>query len=444
MDLKVLNHIGQIVVNDTTRITTGFDVAPVPHYEPQELSGTKQILDREGPEGLLDWIRRQPQLLLTDTTMRDAHQSLMATRMRTKDMVAVAEATSIGAKDLFSLEMWGGATFDVAYRFLRESPWRRLEVLREKIPNILFQMLLRGNNTVGYTNYPDNVVRKFIEQAAESGIDIFRIFDSLNWIEGMRQPIEIVRECGKIAEGTICYTGDILDDNRDKYTLEYYVRKMKELEAAGAQIIGIKDMSGLLKPYASKSSPHPQTGDRPAHSSYTHDTTGNGVAIIMAAEAGVDIADTAFNAMSGLTSQPALNSVVAALENTDRATGIGVDATNDISQYWRSVRPIYANFESDLKSGSTEIYKYEIPGGQYSNLQQQVASFGLDNKINEVKEMYKRVNDMVGNIVKVTPSSKMVGDMAIFMVQNDLTPETFWKRAPPSITRLRQSPTSRA
>ncbi len=431
VELKVLTHIGEIVVNDKKRITKGFDVPVIPQFEkPDNLFGTRQILEERGPEGLIQWIKDQEKLLLTDTTMRDAHQSLMATRMRTRDMVQVAEAISTGASQLFSLEMWGGATFDVSYRFLGESPWVRLDRLRKKIPNILFQMLLRGNNTVGYTNYPDNVVRKFIEEAAKSGIDIFRIFDSLNWIEGMRQPIELVREQGKVAEGTICYTGDILNGYRDKYSIIYYIKKAKELERAGAHLIGIKDMAGLLKPYAAKKLIRSLKNEvsLPIHL-HTHDTTGNGVAtVIMAAEAGVDIADTAFNAMSGLTSQPALNSVVAALQNTERNTGIDLEKTDDISNYWASVRQVYANFESELKSGSTEIYKYEIPGGQYSNLKPQVESFGLGHRFKDVKEMYRTVNMMMGDIVKVTPSSKMVGDMAIFMIQNDLTPENILEK----------------
>lgn len=430
-EVKLLNFIGENVVNNKKRIEKSFDNPVVPVFEkPEKLSGTKYILDDKGPKGLVDWIKSQDKLLLTDTTLRDAHQSLMATRMRTVDMLKIAEATSVLCGDLFSLEMWGGATFDVAYRFLFESPWERLEKLREKIPNILFQMLLRGNNTVGYKNYPDNVVKKFITEASKSGIDIFRIFDSLNWIEGMRYAIEQVVEKNKIAEGCICYTGDILDEKRDKYSLKYYVDMAKELEKAGAHILGIKDMSALLKPYAAHKLVKALKNEIsiPIHL-HTHDTTGNGVAtLIMATEAGVDIVDTAFDSMSGLTSQPALNSIVAAFEATERSTGLLLDNCNEISSYWAGVRPIYENFESDLKSGTTEIYRYEIPGGQYSNLKPQVESFGLGNKFKEVKEMYKSVNDMMGDIVKVTPSSKMVGDMAIFMVQNELTPENIYEK----------------
>ncbi len=428
---RILEFIAEKVVNETKGKKPDFDIPKVPKAKrPENLRGTKQILDEEGPEGLVNWIKNQKKLLLTDSTMRDAHQSLMATRMRSKDMVRVARDTNILAKDLFSVEMWGGATFDVAYRFLKEDPWKRLEQIREKMPNVLLQMLIRGSNGVGYKNYPDNVVVEFINQAAKSGVDVFRIFDSLNWTEGMKVSIEAVRNTGKIAEACICYTGDILDESKTKYTLEYYVKKAKEIEAMGAHILGIKDMSALLKPYAA----YQLITELKKHISipihlHTHDTTGNGVAtLLMANEAGVDIVDTAFDAMSGLTSQPSLNSVVAALENTKRDTGINLDDVQQISEYWNTVRPVYAKFESDLKSGSTEIYKYEIPGGQYSNLKPQVESFGLGHRFNDVKKMYKEVNEMVGDIVKVTPSSKFVGDLAIFMVQNNLNKDTIIER----------------
>ena len=425
-ELKVLRFLGEKVVNETKGIKKDFDVPVIPKLKrPEVQRGTKQILDEQGPEGLIKWIKSQDKLLLTDTTMRDAHQSLMATRVRTRDMIRISKAVSVLGEDLFSLEMWGGATFDVAYRFLNESPWERLEKIRARVPNVLLQMLLRGSNAVGYKNYPDNVVKEFIKQASISGIDVFRIFDSLNSLDGMRLAIDEVVQQGKIAEGTICYTGDILDERRDKYTLKYYVDMAKELEKAGAHILAIKDMSALLKPYAAEKLIKALKNEIsiPIHL-HTHDTSGNGVAtVLMAAEAGVDIADTAFNSMSGLTSQPALNSVVAALENTSRDTKIDLDKIEEISKYWEAVRPVYGKFESDLKSGTTEVYKYEIPGGQYSNLKPQVESFGLGHRFKEVKEMYKSVNDMVGDIVKVTPSSKMVGDFAIFMVQNDLTPQ---------------------
>lgn len=424
-ELRLMKIIGEKVVNDSKALEKNFDVPQVPDFERKNFEGYKQIFDKLGGEGLKEHILEEKKLLLTDTTMRDAHQSLMATRMRTIDLVKIAEALNYNMDKLFSVEMWGGATFDVAYRFLHEDPWERLKILREKMPNMLLQMLIRGNNTVGYKNYPDNVVVKFIKESSKNGIDLFRIFDSLNWLPGMQLSIDEVLKNDKIAEATMCYTGDILDEYRDKYSIKYYVDFAKELEKTGAHIIGIKDMSGLLKPYAAKKlikNLKEEIG-LPIHL-HTHDTTGNGVAtILQATEAGVDIVDTAVNSMSGLTSQPALNSVVAALKNTDRDTEIDLDKAEDISKYWVAVRPVYANFESDLKSGTTEIYKYEIPGGQYSNLKPQVESFGLGHKFKEVKEMYKKVNEMVGDIVKVTPSSKMVGDFAIFMVQNELTPE---------------------
>lgn len=431
-ELRILKFIGEKVVNETHGNKTEFDVPVVPKYEIKEpLVGTKQILDEKGPKGLVEWIKKQDKLLLTDTTMRDAHQSLMATRLRTVDMIKIARAESALAKDLFSMEMWGGATFDTAYRFLKESPWERLERLRKRVPNILFQMLLRGANAVGYKNYPDNVVREFIKQSAKSGIDVFRIFDSLNWLKGMEVAIDEVLNQGKVAEACMCYTGDILDTNRDKYTLDYYVKFAKEIEKSGAHILGIKDMSALLKPYAALKLIRALKNEIsiPIHL-HTHDTTGNGVAtVLMAAHAGVDIADTAFNSMSGLTSQPALNSVVAALKNTDRDTGMDIGDLQQISDYWSTVRPVYGKFESGLKAVSAEIYKYEIPGGQYSNLKPQVESFGLGHRFEQVKEMYRKVNLMVGDIVKVTPSSKMVGDLAIFMVKNNLTPENIIEKA---------------
>ena len=431
-ELRLLKFIGEKVVNETKGIKKEYDVPVVPKVEIQDsLVGTKQILDTKGTEGLVSWIKEQNKLLLTDTTMRDANQSLMATRVRTRDMIKIAEATSAYGKDLFSLEMWGGATFDVAYRFLGESPWERLAQLRKKIPNVLFQMLIRGANAVGYKNYPDNVIREFIKESANSGIDVFRIFDSLNWLKGMELSIDEVLKSGKVAEACICYTGDILNDKKTKYNLDYYINLAKEIEKTGAHILGIKDMSALLKPHAAYKlvGALKQEVGMPIHL-HTHDTTGNGVAtVLMAAEAGVDIVDTAFNSMSGLTSQPALNSVAAALKNTRRDTGIDLRGIQQVSDYWAAVRPVYYKFESELKSGSAEIYEYEIPGGQYSNLKPQVESFGLGHKFNEIKAMYKKVNEMVGDIVKVTPSSKMVGDFAIFMVQNDLTPENIYDKA---------------
>ena len=433
-ELKVLTFLGEQYVNGNKGIKPQFNVPVYPRIKPEQvnnLTGTKQILDEKGPKGVVDWVKDQKKLLITDTTMRDAQQSLMATRVRTVDMEKIAPAVALYGKNLFSLEMWGGATFDTAYRFLKESPWERLQTLRAKIPNVMFQMLIRGANAVGYKNYPDNVIRRFVKESAESGIDVFRIFDSLNWIQGMEVALDETLNQGKIAEACICYTGDILDESRDKYNLDYYVRMAKELERRGSHILGIKDMSGLIKPMAAKKLIEALKNEIsiPIHL-HTHDTSGNGVAtLMMAANAGVDIIDGAFNSMSGLTSQPALNSIVAAMESTERDTGIDLDGIQEISDYWAAVRPVYKHFESDMMTGSAEIYKYEMPGGQYSNLKSQVESFGLGHKFKDVKDMYKTVNEMLGDIVKVTPSSKAVGDMAIFMVQNDLDAENIYEKA---------------
>ncbi|MGN0735157.1 MAG: pyruvate carboxylase [Anaerovoracaceae bacterium] len=429
-ELKVIEFLGNKFVNETKGEKKSFNVPVFPKFKPEELKelqgrGTKQLFDEMGAKDFTQWVRKQQRLFITDTTMRDAQQSLMATRVRTVDMEKIAPAVSVYGRNLFSLEMWGGATFDTAYRFLKEDPWERLEVLREKCPNILMQMLLRGANAVGYKNYPDNVIREFVKQSAKAGIDVFRIFDSLNWIQGMEVALDETLNQGMIAEPCLCYTGDILDASKTKYTLSYYVKMAKELEKRGAHILGIKDMSGLLKPTAASKlvGALKQEIGIPVHL-HTHDTSGNGVAtVLMAAQAGVDIVDAAFNSMSGLTSQPALNSIVASLQHSDRDTGLDSDGLQKISEYWRDVRPVYKGFESELQTASAEIYKYEIPGGQYSNLQAQVESFGLGHKLKEVKDMYKAVNQMLGDIVKVTPSSKVVGDLAIFMVQNDLTPE---------------------
>ncbi len=430
-ELGVLKHIGNIIVNERKSDKPQFDVPTVPKGVPAPIDGTKQILDARGPEGLSKWILDQKRLLLTDTTMRDAQQSLMATRMRTVDMEKIAPAVAAYGDKLFSLEMWGGATFDVAYRFLNENPWERLAILRKKIPNILFQMLIRGANGVGYKNYPDNVIRRFIKESANSGIDVFRVFDSLNWVPGMEISIDEVLNQGKVVEAAVCYTGNILDETRDKYTLQYYVDMAKTLEKRGAHILAIKDMSGLLKPMAAHKLITALKNEIsiPIHL-HTHDTSGNGGATnLMAAMAGCDIVDVAFNSMAGLTSSPALNSTVAVLENTDRATELPDDKLQLISNYWNAVRPVYSQFESELRSGNAEIYKYEMPGGQYSNLRSQVKSFGLEHKFNDVREMYRTVNTMLGDIVKVTPSSKAVGDMAIFMVQNDLNEENIYEKA---------------
>ena len=423
---KMLEYIGNIVVNDPTAGKKLYESPRFPEVEPgAPKPGLKQFLDQNGPEALSKWVMDQKKLLITDTTMRDAHQSLLATRVRTRDMVKGASATAKILQDCFSLEMWGGATFDVAYRFLHESPWERLDWLRKEIPNIPFQMLLRGANTVGYTNYPDNVVREFVRLSAEGGIDVFRIFDSLNWLPGMEIAIDEALKQNKFVEGTICYTGDVSDLSRDKYTLKYYVDMAKELQRMGCHSVAIKDMSGLLKPYAAKIlvSGLKDALDIPVHL-HTHNTTGNQVATcLMAAEAGVDIVDLAISSMSSLTSQPSLNAVVAALEGQERDTGLDLMEIQKLTDYWSDVRERYVEFESDLNSPVTDIYRYEIPGGQYTNLKPQVESLNLGHRFLEVKEMYKKVNDMLGDIVKVTPSSKMVGDLAIFMVQNDLTPE---------------------
>ncbi len=432
-ELKVLEYIGNKFVNETKGEKPSFNVPAfprIPMTEINKLEGTKQLFDRYGAEYISKWALDQKRLLITDTTMRDAQQSLMATRVRTVDMTKIAPATALYGKDLFSLEMWGGATFDTSFRFLKESPWERLDLLREKVPNILFQMLLRGANAVGYKNYPDNVIRAFVKTAADGGIDVFRVFDSLNWIPGMEVAMDEVLNQGKICEATMCYTGDILDKNRTKYDLKYYVRMAKELEKRGAHILAIKDMSSLLKPNAAFKLIHElkQEVGIPIHL-HTHDTSGNGVAtLLMASSAGVDIVDAAINSMSGLTSQPAMNTIIAALSNTERETGINSDGMQVISDYWADVRPVYKQFESGLQAASAEIYKYEIPGGQYSNLKPQVESFGLGHKFQEVKEMYRTVNQMLGDIIKVTPSSKVVGDLAIFMVQNNLTPDNILEK----------------
>ncbi|MBR0374508.1 MAG: pyruvate carboxylase [Mogibacterium sp.] len=429
-EIQVLDFLGNKIVNETKGVHKDFNVPVVPKTiskeEIKKLRGTKQLLDELGPKGVADWALAQKKLLLTDTSFRDAQQSLIATRMRTKDLAKIAPAMADFGRDFFSYEMWGGATFDVQMRFLNEDPWERLETLRAEIPNVLMQMLLRGANAVGYRNYPDNTIREFVRQSAKAGIDVFRIFDSLNWVRGMEIALDEALNQGVIAEACMCYTGDILDASREKYNLNYYVKMAKELERRGTHILGIKDMSGLLKPLAASKLITALKNEIaiPIHL-HTHDTTGNGVAtILMAATAGLDIADAAFNSMSGLTSQPALNSIVAALEHSDRDTGMDVDKLQKISDYWVDVRPVYSNFESDLKAASADIYRLEIPGGQYSNLKPQVESFGIGHKFDEVKDMYVRVNKMLGDIVKVTPSSKVVGDLAIFMVQNDLTPET--------------------
>ncbi len=436
---KLLTYIADVTINGFPGIGKKekpvFSAPRIPNVENipvqhETITGTKQILEERGADGLVEWIKKQNQVLLTDTTFRDAHQSLLATRVRTYDLLNIAEATQKLLPDLFSMEMWGGATFDVSYRFLNEDPWERLIKLRKKIPNILFQMLFRGSNAVGYKNYPDNVIKEFIKVAAESGIDVFRIFDSLNWVKGMEIAIQAVRDAGKIAEATICYTGDILDPERTKYSLKYYVDLAKELEKQGAHILAIKDMAGLLKPEAAYEliSELKEHIDIPIHL-HTHDTSGNGIfTYAKAIEAGVDIVDTAVSSMAGSTSQPSANSLYYALQDHKRKPTVSIDSLNKLSKYWEDTRNYYEPFESGMKSPHPEVYQHEMPGGQYSNLQQQAKAVGLLDRWDEVKDMYRRVNFLFGDIVKVTPSSKVVGDMALFMVQNNLTEEDIYEK----------------
>ena len=427
---KMLSYIGNVTVNGFPGVEKHkkpvFDEAIIPNVKNVPLvAGTKNILEEQGADGIVEWIKGQKEVLITDTTFRDAHQSLLATRIRSKDLLNIAEPTSKLLPNLFSMEMWGGATFDVAYRFLNEDPWVRLERLRKRVPNTLFQMLFRASNAVGYKNYPDNVIREFVKQSAESGIDVFRIFDSLNWVKSMEVSIDAVRQAGKIAEATICYTGDINDPSRAKYNVQYYKDMAKELEQSGAHILAIKDMAGLLKPEAAYRliSELKDTVSLPIHL-HSHDTSGNGVFMYSRAiAAGVDIVDTAVGSLAGLTSQPSAQTLYYALEGSERQPKVEIESIEQLSQYWAEVRKYYRDFESGMNAPHTEVYKHEMPGGQYSNLQQQAKGVGLGDRWDEVKEMYQRVNVMFGDIVKVTPSSKVVGDMALFMVQNDLTEE---------------------
>jgi len=437
---KILSFIGHTTVNGYPGIKPEKalhfkdlrepEVPEIP-YGQAHPRGSRDILREKGPEGLAQWAREHKQLLITDTTMRDAHQSLMATRFRTFDLDRVAEATAHLGGGLFSLEMWGGATYDVSMRFLSEDPWERLDRLRQKVPNILFQMLLRGSNAVGYTNYPDNVVQEFTVKAAESGIDVFRIFDSLNWTKGMTVAMEAVRErTNAVCEASMCYTGDILDPKRDKYPLTYYVELAKELERMGAHILAIKDMAGLLKPFAAEKLIKALKSEVgiPIHL-HTHDTSSNGGAMLMmAAQAGCDIVDAALSSVSGLTAQPNMNALLSSLEGTIWDPQLDQDGLQQLANYWETVRTYYAPFESELRSGTAQVYYHEIPGGQYSNYKPQVEGLGLGHRWEECKEMYRKVNDMFGDLVKVTPSSKIVGDMAMFMVQNNLEPVDVFER----------------
>ncbi|WP_293447225.1 pyruvate carboxylase [Planktotalea sp.] len=427
---KILIYIADITVNGhpetTGRPLPAADLkTPKPPAPTGELApyGTRNLLDEKGPQAVADWMAAQKQLLLTDTTMRDGHQSLLATRMRSIDMIRVAPTYASEMPQLFSVECWGGATFDVAYRFLQECPWQRLRDIRAAMPNVMTQMLLRSANGVGYTNYPDNVVQEFVRQAAETGVDVFRVFDSLNWTENMRVAMDAVIESGKVCEGTICYTGDILNADRVKYNLVYYVQMGKDLKAAGAHVLGLKDMAGLLKPAAARvlvKALKEEVG-LPIHF-HTHDTAGIACATILAAsEAGVDAVDCAMDALSGNTSQATLGTVVESLRHTDRDTGIDIESVRRISDYWEQVRAQYAAFETGQQAPSSEVYLHEMPGGQFTNLKAQARSLGLEERWSEVAHTYADVNQMFGDIVKVTPSSKVVGDMALMMVSQGLT-----------------------
>lgn len=430
---RILNFLADVTVNGNPDVRVKstpetFEKPVLPSFNPNNPfpKGSKDLLTELGPDGLAQWLKNEKKIHYTDTTLRDAHQSLLATRMRTFDMVKAAEAFARMHPQTFSMEVWGGATFDVCMRFLREDPWKRLQAIRKAVPNILLQMLIRGMNGVGYAAYPDNQIEKFVELSWEHGVDIFRIFDSLNWMENVAPCVEMVRKrTGGIAEAALCYTGDILNPSRTKYTLDYYVRLAKDLENAGAHILGIKDMSGLLKPYAAKElvAALKDAVSIPVHL-HTHDTSSLQTATyLMAAEAGVDVIDCALGALSGLTSQPSFNAVVEMFRFHERENPYDIRSLNQFSDYWQTVREYYTPFESGLKASAADVFHHEIPGGQYSNLKPQAIALGLGDKFEQIKDMYAAVNEMFGDIVKVTPSSKVVGDMAQFMVANDLTPE---------------------
>jgi pyruvate carboxylase len=427
---KLLSYLGDVILNGNPEvkgkpIPKALEKAilpSVPGIDPPP--GTRQLLKKLGPKKFAAWARKEKRLLITDTTFRDAHQSLMATRVRTHDLLATANAVAQRLPNLFSVEMWGGATFDTAMRFLHEDPWQRLRDLRQRIPNICFQMLLRGANAVGYTSYPDNVIVEFVRESYAQGIDIFRIFDSLNSIENMRVSIDAVLETGGVCEPAICYTGDIFDKSRPKYSLKYYVSMAKQLEKLGAHFLGIKDMAGLCKPYAAYELVKTLREEIsiPVHF-HTHDTSGvNSASVLKAADAGADVADAAIAAMSGGTSQPNLNSIVEALRHTPRNTELDIVALNECSDYWETVRTYYLPFDSGPKAGSARLYQHEIPGGQYTNLREQAAAMGMGHRWREVEKTYAEVNQLFGDIVKVTPSSKVVGDMTLFLMANELQP----------------------
>lgn len=428
---KLLAYLGEVILNGNAEVKgrqipkdlQTAVVPPSPGIEPP--AGTRQLLKKLGPQKFAAWARKEKRLLLTDTTFRDAHQSLMATRVRTYDLLATADAAAQRLPKLFSLEMWGGATFDAAMRFLHEDPWHRLRILREHIPNICFQMLLRGANAVGYTSYPDNVIVEFVREAHAQGIDIFRIFDSLNSIDNMRVAIDATLEAGAVCEAAICYTGDILDRSRPKYSLKYYVALAKQLERLGTHFLAIKDMAGLCKPYAAFELVKAlrQELGVPIHF-HTHDTSGiNSAAVLKAADAGVDVADAAVAAVSGGTSQPNLNSIVEALRHTPRDTQLDIEALNECSDYWETVRTYYLPFDCGPKAGSARLYQHEIPGGQYTNLREQARALGLGHRWREVERKYAEVNQLCGDIVKVTPSSKVVGDLTLFLMAKDMQPK---------------------
>lgn len=430
---KLLTYIAEVIVNghpevrNRTQPSHRSQSVPVTRrVHPRELPpGTRAKFQELGARGFAQWVGSTKRLFITDTTMRDAHQSLLATRMRTVDMLAVADRYAEHHAGLFSLEMWGGATFDTAMRFLKESPWDRLARLRERIPNILFQMLLRAANAVGYSNYPDNVVHEFVRLSAQAGIDLFRIFDANNWLPNLRMAIEAVLKTDAICEAAICYTGDILDPRRDKYTLNYFVNLAVELEKLGAHFLAIKDMAGLLKPYAAQKLVKVlrDTVGLPIHF-HTHDTAGGQIAAyLLAAEQGVHIVDCAFAPLSGITSQPSLNTLVEVMRFTDRDTGFDFDSLQETANYWEAVRRDYAAFETGQLASSAEVYLHEMPGGQYANLYQQAQSLGLLDRWHEVGRMYAAVNRLFGDLVKVTPTSKVVGDMTLFIIANNLTPE---------------------
>jgi len=427
---KLLSYLGDVILNGSPEVKgkevpKEIEAAGLPAVPAgQAPAGTRQLLQKLGPEKFAAWARKAKRLLITDTTFRDAHQSLMATRVRTFDLLATASAVAHRLPNLFSLEMWGGATFDTAMRFLHEDPWQRLRELRARIPNICFQMLLRGANAVGYTSYPDNVIIEFVREAQAQGMDIFRIFDSLNSIENMRVSIDAALETGAVCEAAICYTGDILDKGRPKYSLKYYVAMAKQLEKLGTHFLAIKDMAGLCKPYAAFELVKTLREEvaLPVHF-HTHDTSGiNSAAVLKASDAGVDVADGAIAAMSGGTSQPNLNSIVEALRNTPRDTQLDIEALNECSDYWETVRTYYLPFDSGPKAGSARLYQHEIPGGQFTNLREQAAAMGLGHRWREAEKVYAEVNQLFGDIVKVTPSSKVVGDMTLFLMAKEMRP----------------------